>query len=115
LHLMRGQDYHDHSHLTMVMIGGSPMRTIPAGEFKAKCLALMDEVQTRGEILIITKRGKPVVRVTPLEGAATATEQRPIFGFMRGMATIVGDIVGPIIPAEEWSHLKDDSDPTAQP
>ena len=40
-------------------------RTIPAGEFKAKCLALLDEVAETGEEIIVTKRGKPVARVVP--------------------------------------------------
>jgi antitoxin (DNA-binding transcriptional repressor) of toxin-antitoxin stability system len=38
-------------------------RTIPAGEFKAKCLALMDEIALSGEEIVITKRGKPVARL----------------------------------------------------
>jgi prevent-host-death family protein len=38
-------------------------RTIPAGEFKAKCLALMDEVAATGDEIVITKRGKPVARL----------------------------------------------------
>ena len=42
-------------------------RTIPASEFKAKCLALLDEVAETGETIIVTKRGKPVARVEPPE------------------------------------------------
>lgn len=45
-------------------------RTIPAGEFKAKCLALLDEVRDHQEEIIVTKRGKPVARVVPIETAA---------------------------------------------
>jgi prevent-host-death family protein len=41
-------------------------REIAAGEFKAKCLALFDEVETQGSELIVTKRGRPVARVVPL-------------------------------------------------
>ena len=41
-------------------------REIPAGEFKAKCLALLDEVETQGRELIVTKRGRPDARVVPL-------------------------------------------------
>jgi prevent-host-death family protein len=90
------------------------MRTIPAGEFKAKCLAIMDEVQARGETIVITKRGKPVVRITPLDDARSEMPgRRPIFGFMRGKGTIIGDIVGPIIGEDEWEHLKSASKPTA--
>jgi prevent-host-death family protein len=42
-------------------------RTIPASEFKAKCLALLDEVAETKETLIVTKRGKPVAQVVPAE------------------------------------------------
>lgn len=44
-------------------------RTIKASQFKASCLALMDEVAATGRALVITKRGKPIVRVTPVEDA----------------------------------------------
>src|SRR2546421_238174 len=42
-------------------------RTIAASEFKAKCLALLDEVAETKETLVVTKRGKPVVQVVPVE------------------------------------------------
>jgi prevent-host-death family protein len=90
------------------------MKTVPAGQFKAKCLAIIDEVNATGEPVIITKRGKPVAKVvTPGEPVA-ASSPGSIFGFLRGMATIVGDpddFVGPIIPLEDWDHLKDDWSP----
>jgi prevent-host-death family protein len=41
-------------------------KTIPAGEFKAKCLALFDEVETRRRCFVVTKRGRPVARIVPL-------------------------------------------------
>ena len=41
------------------------MHTIKASEFKAKCLKLMDEVANTGEGLIVSKNGKPVVRIVP--------------------------------------------------
>lgn len=40
-------------------------RTIAASEFKAKCLALLDEVAETRETLVVTKRGKPVAKVEP--------------------------------------------------
>ncbi len=40
-------------------------RSIPAGQFKTHCLALLDEVQASGEEIIVTKRGKPVARIVP--------------------------------------------------
>ena len=43
------------------------MRTIPAGRFKAQCLRLLDEVAKTGETIVVTKRGKPVAKVEPVE------------------------------------------------
>jgi len=43
------------------------MRTIPAGRFKAQCLRLLDEVAETGETIVVTKRGKPVAKVEPVE------------------------------------------------
>lgn len=40
-------------------------RTISATQFKARCLALLDEVADSGEALVVTKRGKPVARIEP--------------------------------------------------
>ena len=43
------------------------MKTIAAGTFKAQCLAIMDEVQAKREAVVITKRGKPVAKLVPVE------------------------------------------------
>jgi prevent-host-death family protein len=43
------------------------MRTIPAGQFKARCLRLLDEVAESGETIVVTKRGKPVAKIEPVE------------------------------------------------
>jgi len=76
------------------------MKTMGAGAFKAHCLAVLDEVQEHGEEVIITKRGKPVAKLVPLE------EKKPesIFGALRGLATIEGDIVSPITEPWEWDE-----------
>lgn len=59
-------------------VAKSETRTIPAGEFKAKCLQLMDQVMENNLTLIVTKRGKPVMRATaPTEDVATF---RPLWG-----------------------------------
>lgn len=76
-----------------------PSRKIPAGEFKARCLALMDEVQRSGGEYVITKRGVPVARLLP-----ASAERRPLLGSLRGTVTTVGDIVSPIDDA--WSALE---------
>ena len=66
------------------------MKQIPAGKFKTRCLAVMDEVQATGEPVLVTKHGKPVVKLVPAE-----MKDESIFGYMAGKAKIVGDIVGP--------------------
>ncbi|MBM3270288.1 MAG: type II toxin-antitoxin system Phd/YefM family antitoxin [Candidatus Sericytochromatia bacterium] len=71
-------------------------RTIPAGEFKAKCLALLDEVATSGQVLIVTKRGKPVARVLPPEPAEDVRD------YLRNSITILGDIVDTSDAWAEW-------------
>ncbi len=43
------------------------MRTIPAARFKAQCLKLLDDVAETGETIVVTKRGKPVARLEPVE------------------------------------------------
>ena len=70
---------------------------IPAGEFKAKCLKLMDEINESGGELVITKRGKPVAKLVP---ADRPSKPQPLFGFMKGSVKIHGDIIGPF--PEEW-------------
>jgi prevent-host-death family protein len=75
------------------------MKQIAAGEFKAQCLAIMDRVSKSGEPVVITKHGKPVVKLVPAEKQADE-----IFGYMAGKVKIVGDIVGPITPPEDWEN-----------
>ena len=48
-------------------------KTIPAGEFKAKCLALLDEVSESRVPLVVTKRGTPIAQVVPLAAEAKAS------------------------------------------
>ncbi len=65
---------------------------IKAGEFKAKCLELMDRVAEGHEEIIITKRGKPVAKLVPIESKPV----RDAFGWMKGTAVLLGDIISPI-------------------
>jgi len=68
--------------------------SIGAGEFKAKCLQLIDEVAARREPLIITKRGQPLAKLVPMEST------RPLFGAMAGSVTREDDIISPL--DAEW-------------
>ena len=65
---------------------------VAVGEFKAKCLALLDDVALTGQTLVVTKRGKPVARISPVE------PQEP--PDLRGSVLWEKDIVAPI--DEEW-------------
>ncbi len=78
------------------------MKTIPAGQFKVHCLSIMDEVQAKRQAVVITKRGKPVAKLVPIE-----KEKDDIFGFFKGKGTIEikGDIVSPAFSPEEWGDL----------
>ena len=79
-------------------------RTIPAGEFKAKCLALLDEVAETGEELVVTKRGKPVARVAPLTKASGRKKYRG--SSLAHMVEWTGDIVSPV-EEYQWETLKE--------
>lgn len=75
------------------------MRTINASEFKAKCLAILDDVDVSGETVTILKRGRPVARlVPPLRETDDAPQKR-----LRGTVKIKGDVIGPALPADAWN------------
>ena len=62
--------------------------TIPISEFKAKCLRLLDDVAEQGNILVITKRGRTIARVTPISVPRTTLR-----GSWKGIVEIKGDLV----------------------
>jgi prevent-host-death family protein len=76
------------------------MKKMAAGSFKVHCLAVMDEVQSKRESVLITKRGKPVAKLVPVDNA-----KDDIFGFLKGKVTILGDVVSPALTPEEWGDL----------
>jgi prevent-host-death family protein len=67
------------------------MKKIAAGEFKAKCLALMEDVRSTRQPIVITKRGKPVVKLVPID-----TSKDDWIGRLDGVFRVVGDIESPI-------------------
>ncbi len=78
---------------------------ITATEFKAKCLKLIDDLARTHEPLVITKRGKPVARLMPIEDQ---TGDRG-FGYMQGTVKLQGDILAPQPAA--WSAESGDEAP----
>jgi len=82
----------DHRSFTMIA-------TVAAGEFKAKCLKLIDVVAETRKPLIITKRGKAVARLVP-----EPKGKQKLFGSMKGSVLWEGDIISPI--DVEWEAMK---------
>ena len=74
---------------------------IPAGKFKARCLAIMRQVQKYHEEVVITKFGKPIAKLSPIKPGPS----RSVFGYMKGTVKITGDIVGPT--GEKWEADED--------
>ena len=77
------------------------MKTMPAGEFKARCLKVMDHVRAKREPVLITKKGRPVAKLVP-------PDDRPedIFGCLSDRIEIVGDIESPVASPDEWKALR---------
>ncbi len=74
------------------------MKTIQATEFKAKCLALLDNVAATGEVVTILKRGKPVAQLVAVAPRESGYPQDSL----RGTVEIVGDLISPVLSASAW-------------
>jgi prevent-host-death family protein len=77
-----------------------PMKKMAAGVFKANCLAVMDEVRAKRITVVITKHGKPVAKLVPVDSKID-----DIFGFLQGKGKITGDVASPALTPEEWGDL----------
>jgi len=77
------------------------MKTIAAGRFKANCLAIMNEVNAKREPVLITKHGRPVAKLVPAD-----EKKDEIFGFYQGKGRVTGDVVSPVLSAEEWGNSR---------
>lgn len=71
---------------------------IGAGEFKAKCLQLLDDVAEQRGTLVITKHGKPVAKLVPVE------PEQCMFGALKGSVVEERDIISPI--NADWESAK---------
>ena len=79
------------------------MKQMAAAEFKAHCLAVMDEVAATREPVVITKRGKPVAKVVPVE----QPKSRKLLGSLKGVLLPArGDLTEPTVALEDWDMLK---------
>jgi prevent-host-death family protein len=75
------------------------------GEFKAKCLAVMAEVDSTEEAVLVTKRGKPLVKIVPVQEQAKQQAPASIFGRLRHMGKITGDVVSSEFTNNEWDRM----------
>jgi antitoxin (DNA-binding transcriptional repressor) of toxin-antitoxin stability system len=76
-------DYsHDYGHIRC--FEESAMREIKASEFKAKCLKLLDEVAATGDVIVVTKHGKPVARVE----REVANKKKSLIGSMKDLIEV---------------------------
>jgi prevent-host-death family protein len=77
------------------------MKKISAAEFKARCLRIMDDVQATRETIVITKKGRPVAKLVPVE-----VPSEDFLGRLTGLIQISGDIETPAEPVESWEVLR---------
>jgi prevent-host-death family protein len=79
------------------------VQEVAISEFKAKCLALLEQVRKTKKPIRITRRGKPVAEVVPPSPAT----QKNWLGSMKGTMDIVGDIVAPVIDLDDFEVMRD--------
>ena len=78
------------------------MKEVTISEFKARCFALLREVEKTGQPLRITRRGKPLAEIIPV----TQPGKRKL-GMLAGTVEILGDIVSPIIDLNDIEAYRD--------
>jgi prevent-host-death family protein len=80
------------------------MQEVAISEFKAKCLALLEQVRATKKPIRITRFGKPVAEVVP---PTAVMDREKWFGSMKDTFEILGDIVSPANDEDEWEVLRD--------
>jgi prevent-host-death family protein len=98
--MQRKQSRPDGIKMTMDILSHA-MKKMPAGEFKSRCLTVMDDVRKTREPVLITKRGKPVAKLVPADKTDTS-----FLGCLEIVVRITGDIESPIEPPEAWEALR---------
>ncbi len=80
-------------------------QSISVSKLKTTCLAVVERVRKTRKPIVITKFGKPVAQISPL---APKQAGKRTLGWMAGTARIVGDIIEPAVPLEDYDVLRDD-------
>lgn len=71
--------------------------TVTTSELKARCSEIVNRVMRTRAPIDLTKRGRKVARIVPVDGDAEAD----LFGFAKGSIAVRGDIVAPLDVAWE--------------
>ena len=79
------------------------MLEVAISEFKAKCLALLEQVRRTRQPIRITRHGKPVADIIP---PAPVVDRQSMIGSMKD-SKIIGDIISPANDEDEWEALRD--------
>ena len=77
------------------------MKKMSLTEFRTRCHEVVGKVGQTREHVVITKNGKPIVKLVPANQPT-----RDFFGCLEGIIEIVGDIESPVQPAEDWKALR---------
>ncbi len=84
------------------------MRTMNVTDFKARCLAVLDEVDRTGETVVLVRRGKPIARVVASRAEAKLAPFHQRFG---DAIEIVGDVVAPVAEGTDWDAVRGEWEP----
>jgi prevent-host-death family protein len=77
------------------------MKRMRASTLKLRCYSVIEQIQKSREPVIVTSKGKPIVKIVPIE-----SEPDDLFGFMAGKVKIIGDIESPVVPLDQWKVMK---------
>lgn len=81
------------------------MEKISATKFKATSLSVLTRVEMTKMTVQVTRYGKPIVEIIPVQPEARLTKRK--LGFLQGKIEILGDIVAPAFEPSDWEMLKD--------
>ncbi len=82
----------------------SNLKEVPISEFKAKCLALLEQVRLTRKPILVTRFGKPVAEIVP---PSAVQDRASWIGSMKDSIEIIGDIISPANDEDEWEVLRD--------
>ena len=78
------------------------MKSVAISTFKARCLALLEDVARTGKPLLVTKRGKPLARLTAADHSQSSSPQDTL----RHSVETLGDVIAPPITATAWDATR---------